>query len=262
MKKLLAMIIMISLTTAAGKAYGSESLVIAGGGAGIAVVQLLAKEFCASEEGKEVNIVVPDKSIKHAGGLKWAAGKEVFGRICRPMSAKDKETYPQLRELFVAKIKTGFAVNKTAKVSKLTMEQFKGIFTGKIKRWKEVGGADIPIILLGREKTEALYIALCKDYPFMIDAPFTRRYKKEHQIIKAIGKTPGSIGFSSRSGLKAAKKCVVLDIDGFSSGHNLGVAYDVQKETLPIVDKFKKFVKSERWLNALESNGFLPPEQM
>ncbi|MDM8549858.1 substrate-binding domain-containing protein [Desulfobacterales bacterium HSG2] len=260
MRKLL--IIVISLAITAGNAYASEPLVIAGAGPSTELVKLLVREFCGTEDGKGFHITVPPKSIKHAGGLRWATGKDpVFGRTGRPMNDKEKKTYPQLREFFLAKIKIGFAVNKKVSLSKLTGEQFEGIFTGKIKNWKAVGGADMPVILLGREKTEAAYTALCKDYPFMLNARFVRRYKKEHQIIKAISRTPGSIGFSSESVIRSEKKCILLDIEGFSSGQNVGLVYDVQKEKLPIVDKVRRFVNGERWLNVLKSSGYLPPEK-
>ncbi len=39
-------------------------------------------------------------------------------------------------------------VNKDNPVSKLSKEQLKGIFTGKITNWKEVGGNDSPIIVV------------------------------------------------------------------------------------------------------------------
>jgi len=42
-------------------------------------------------------------------------------------------------------------------VADLSLEQLEGIFTGKIKNWKEVGGADARIILYSRENSSGTY---------------------------------------------------------------------------------------------------------
>ena len=42
--------------------------------------------------------------------------------------------------------RSGCCVHPSNKVSNLTREQLEGIFTGKIKNWKEVGGADMKIV--------------------------------------------------------------------------------------------------------------------
>ncbi len=43
-------------------------------------------------------------------------------------------------------------VNPAAQVSKLSKDQLKAVFTGKAKSWKDVGGADIPIVLVWGDK--------------------------------------------------------------------------------------------------------------
>lgn len=47
----------------------------------------------------------------------------------------------------VGKDKIKVLINKSNPVSKLTKEQLKGIFTGKITNWKDAGGKDMPIIV-------------------------------------------------------------------------------------------------------------------
>ena len=42
-------------------------------------------------------------------------------------------------------------------VSELTIEQLDGIFSGKTKNWKEVGGADAPITVYSRENSSGTY---------------------------------------------------------------------------------------------------------
>lgn len=47
----------------------------------------------------------------------------------------------------VAKAGVFVFINKDNPVTKLSKDQLKGIFTGKLQSWKEVGGADAPILI-------------------------------------------------------------------------------------------------------------------
>ncbi|MDD5141474.1 MAG: phosphate ABC transporter substrate-binding protein [Verrucomicrobiales bacterium] len=48
-------------------------------------------------------------------------------------------------------------VNGENPVKELTIEQLAGIFTGKVKNWKEVGGPDAPITVYSRENSSGTY---------------------------------------------------------------------------------------------------------
>lgn len=54
----------------------------------------------------------------------------------------------------------GLAVvaHPTNPVSQLTIEQLSDIFTGKIKNWKEVGGSELPIVILSREINSGTHV--------------------------------------------------------------------------------------------------------
>lgn len=43
-------------------------------------------------------------------------------------------------------------------VSELTLDELRGIFTGKISKWKEVGGPDLKIVLLSREVNSGTHV--------------------------------------------------------------------------------------------------------
>jgi len=53
-----------------------------------------------------------------------------------------------LQQVTIGKDKIVVLVHKDNPVSKLSKEQIKGIFTGKIANWKDVGGKDMPIIVV------------------------------------------------------------------------------------------------------------------
>ncbi len=48
-------------------------------------------------------------------------------------------------------------VNADNKIEQLSVEQLEGIFTGKIKNWKDLGGADAPIMVYSRENSSGTY---------------------------------------------------------------------------------------------------------
>ena len=59
---------------------------------------------------------------------------------------KLQEAGKPFKEVVVANDALSVIVHPANKVTRLTREQIEGIFTGKIKNWKEVGGADLTIV--------------------------------------------------------------------------------------------------------------------
>ena len=252
-----AFILSMSVLAGAEEPGDATQFVIAGAGPSTKVVELLAQEFCAVHEG--YTIIVPPKSIKHRGGLEWVTKTDrLFGRTGRPLSAEDWEAFPTVIEYPIAKVKTAFAVRKDLGVTKLTLEQWTNIYKGTIRNWKDVGGPDKPIILLGRAKGESVFTAVTNEYPFFEEAKFPKIYDKEHQIIRAITRVPGAIGFSSKSVLAAEKELTVLDIEGFSAGLRVALVYDRKHKDAETVQMMNTFIQSNRWRKALEEHDFLP----
>lgn len=61
------------------------------------------------------------------------------------------------KEVKIAFDALSIIVNPANKVTQLTREQIEGIFTGKIKNWKEVGGDDLKIVAYARETSSGTY---------------------------------------------------------------------------------------------------------
>lgn len=241
----------------AGESGDAKTFIIAGAGPSTKLVELLAKEFSAANPG--YSIMVPPQSIKHKGGMEWVAGKGmIFGRTGRPMNEQDKADFSMLAELPIARIKVAFAVSKDLGVTKLSQEQLKGIYTGKITSWKEVGGPDRSIMLLGREKGESVFGVLIKHLPYMANASFVKIYDKDPEIIKAMMDVPGAIGFSSKTEFEGKERLRLLDIEGFNEGLRVALVYDKKNEDAPTVKAVREFVKSQKWSRSLDANDFLP----
>jgi phosphate transport system substrate-binding protein len=68
-----------------------------------------------------------------------------------------EKTQTPATEIAMARDGVTFYVNEANKVDALTEEQLKGIYTGDLTHWKDVGGADAPIIVYSRENSSGTY---------------------------------------------------------------------------------------------------------
>ena len=81
-------------------------------------------------------------------------------------SAKVRDRFNVLpAETAVAKDGVALYVNEANAVSQLTIEQLYGIYTGDITNWKQVGGADAPIVLYSRENSSGTYVFFKENPP-------------------------------------------------------------------------------------------------
>ena len=107
-------------------------------------MEVLAEVY---EKNNDVNIEV--QQVGSSAGIKNTIdGTSDLGMSSRDL--KDEET----KEVDGTQIAIdGIAVitNTANKVTNLTSEQVKDIFTGKITNWKEVGGEDAQIVVVSRE---------------------------------------------------------------------------------------------------------------
>ena len=87
-------------------------------------------------------------------------------------------------------------VNEDCPVKELTLDQLQGIFTGKIKNWKDVGGANAPITIYSRENSSGTY-EFFKEHVLKGNdfASSAQTMPGTAAIIQAVGKDKGGIGY-------------------------------------------------------------------
>ena len=142
--------VMISgLVIGCGSSNSSESktskITISGSTSVGPTMEVLAQEY---EKNNDVKIEV--QQVGSSAGIK----NTIDGTSNLGMSSRDLK-YEEAQSLDETQIAIdGIAVvtNTENKVSDLTMDQVKDIFTGKITNWKEVGGEDAQIVVVSREE--------------------------------------------------------------------------------------------------------------
>lgn len=146
-------------------------------------------KIAASGKGSVTGPQAVKKGIAEIGACDWDASTDVPGFKKFEGQVANK----------VAVIPFATIVNKNVKVDSLTTEQLKGIYSGKIKNWKEVGGDDEDIVVITRSfgsGTRVNYQAKALGGGDIVKKE--KNYKEvgsSGDMKTAVGTTPNSIGY-------------------------------------------------------------------
>jgi phosphate transport system substrate-binding protein len=95
-------------------------------------------------------------------------------------------------------------------VAELTLDQLEGIFTGRTKNWKEVGGPDAPITVYSRENSSGTYeffkehVLKGKDF-----AASAQTMPGTAALLQAVGKDKNGVGYGGAAYGAGAKSLKV-----------------------------------------------------
>ena len=126
-------------------------------------------------------------------------------------SLKDEEKAAGVVENIVAIDGIAVCVDPANEVADLTKEQLTNIYNGTVTNWKEVGGADEPIIVIGREAGSGTRGA----FEELVDLKDACKYANELDstgaVIAKVASTPGAIGYASLDALDDSVKALSLE---------------------------------------------------
>ncbi len=101
-------------------------------------------------------------------------------------------------------------VNEKNPVQKLTKEQLKAIFTGKITNWKEVGGSDLPIdVIWGKFATGTKYEVKKQILENENPVESKKEATTDLSILNIVAIDPKAIGVVAKSSIKNQKIKIV-----------------------------------------------------
>lgn len=118
------------------------------------------------------------------------------------------------KEVIIAYDALAVIVHPSNKLSQLTREQLEGIFTGKINNWKDVGGADLKIIVYSRETSSGTY-------EFFREHVLNKKnfgstallMPATGAIVQSISQTPGAIGYVGLAYIEKNVKAIKVSYD-------------------------------------------------
>lgn len=182
---------LVNLAQAWAEAYMSENpavvISVKGGGSGAGLASLV------------------NGSVDFADASREAKPEEI-------QAAKDANT--ELAETPVARDGIAVIVNKANGIKDLSTEQLGKIYRGEITNWKEVGGNDSAIVLLGRDTSSGTYeffseAVVGKDNKY---AKTMRSMQSSQAIVDEVKNNPNAIGYVGMG--YEDPEISVLNVDG------------------------------------------------
>ncbi|NJL12599.1 MAG: phosphate ABC transporter substrate-binding protein [Microscillaceae bacterium] len=222
------------------------AITVTGGGSGVGIASLI--------DGT-THIAMSSREIKVAEKLRL------------------KDLNKTLRERIVAYDALAIVVHPGNPVSKITREQIEKIYTGKVKNWKELGGADQEIVAYARETSSGTY-----EY-FKEALLGNREYDasvlsmtSNGAIIQSARQTPGAIGYIGLAYINNTVKSLEVSFD---QGKNyIAPTFENAKKKIYPVSRplyyyytdiyegraapFLNFVFSEKGQNIIKEIGYVP----
>lgn len=144
-----------------------------------------------------------------AGVESVLSGKCDIGNSSRDL--KDDEIAKGAVENIVAIDGIAVAVDKSNTVTDLTKEQLAGIYTGEIRNWSELGGASMPIVVVGREAGSGTRGAFEEILKVEDQCAYANELDSTGAVMAKVASTPGAIGYISLDAVDDSVIAVKLD---------------------------------------------------
>lgn len=226
------------------------------------LVKALSEEYMAQNPDVTIDVQLGGSS---AGFNNVVDGVSDIGNLSRALKEDEKEA--GLTEYIVAYDGIAIVVNPANTVSALTIDQLKDIYTGKITNWKEVGGADMEIVVVGREAGSGTRDGFEEIVGVQDQCKLKAELNETGQVVATVASTKGAIGYISLGSLSETVKA--LSIDGVSVNVDTvkDGSYKIQRPFLMVVSKdntneackaFIDYILSDEGQTIVESQGYVP----
>ncbi|MGC1308017.1 MAG: PstS family phosphate ABC transporter substrate-binding protein [Phormidesmis sp.] len=169
-----------------------------------------------------------DASGSSDGIAKLIAGELDFAQSSRPLEEAEKQQAQAagfaLEEIPVAMEGVAIATNPNLSIPGLTLNQIKGIYTGQITNWSQVGGPNLAIVPASRSNdggtVQFFQETVLAGQPF---TPNTQRLSTTTAALRFVSDNPGAIYFASAP--EVVGQCTVAPLPIGAEGGQLVPPY-------------------------------------
>ena len=211
MKKIISVLAVVSLLVASLAGCGSTSTeggtVATDGSTSMEkVIGYLSEAYM--EENTDVKVTY-NPTGSGSGIQAVLEGRCDIGLSSRDLKDEEKA---ELNGTVVAIDGIAVIVNPENPVKDLTIEQIAALYKGEVTNWSEVGGADAPVVLIGREAASGTR----DGFESITDTEDLCKYSQEltstGDVVQTVASNPNAIGYASVASVKDTVK--MIDVEG------------------------------------------------
>ncbi len=170
------------------------------------LAQALQEDFMARHDNVTVSVEFSGSGAGIEGVIKGTCD---IGNASR--NVKEEEKAKGVVENIVAIDGIAIVADLANSVSNLTKEQLIRIYTGKIVNWKEFGGSDTPIVVIGREAGSGTRGAFEELLEIEDVCTYANELDSTGAVMAKVASTPGAIGYVSLDVVDDSVKLVSLE---------------------------------------------------
>jgi phosphate transport system substrate-binding protein len=238
-KALFAILAVLTLLTGCSKSENTNTVSTDGSTSMKKVIGILGEVFTENKKG--VNFTY-NPTGSGTGISSVLENRCDIGLSSRNL--KQSEIEKGLTETILAYDGIAIIVNKENPISNLQLETLEKIFTGVITNWKEIGGSDSEIVLIGREAGSGTRDGFESITKTSGKCKYRQELTSTGDVIATVSGNPLAIGYASVASVKDSVK--LLSINNVLPNNQTikSGSYEIQR---PFVMVTKKDVPLSKW---------------
>ena len=241
-----------------------QSIVITGSTTVLPIAELAAEEYLKTHPNDDLLVSGGGSSV---GVQAVGEGTAAIGMASRDLKDAEKEKFPNLIQHVVAKDGIAVIVYPENPVGALTTSQVKSIYLGEITNWQDVGGEDMPIVVVGRDSASGTREFFLESVMNKEDFTQNQLEKNSNGAVKqTVSQTPGAIGYVSMGYIDNTIQPVTIDGVDATIDNVLADTYPIARGLYMLTDgqptglakDYLDFVLSPAGQALVEEEGFVP----